>query len=69
MGVTWYMNGYYPDTGYSDGMRLVWCADTSVNPWGIHAFGNWDWHEAADPEYWYYYVSGGEYYPPPPGCP
>jgi len=63
MGVTWYMNGYYPDTGYSDGMRLVWFADTSVNPWGIHAFGNWDWHEAADPEYWYYYVSGGEYYP------
>jgi hypothetical protein len=63
MGITWYMNGNYPDTGYSDGMRLVWFANTSVNPWGIHAFGNYDWHEAADPEYWYYYVSGGENYP------
>ena len=63
IGLTWYMNGYYPDTGYSDGMRLVWFANTSVNPWGIHAFGNYDWHEAAASEYWYYYVDGGEYYP------
>jgi hypothetical protein len=63
IGLTWYMNGYYPDTGYSDGMRLVWFADTSVNHWGIHAFGNYDWHEAAASEYWYYYVDGGEYYP------
>ena len=63
MGVTWCKDGNYPDTGYSEGMRLVWFADTSVNPWGIHAFGNYDWHQAADPEYWYYYVSGGENYP------
>jgi hypothetical protein len=63
IGLTWYMNGYYPDTGYSDGMRLVWFADTSVNPWGIHAFGNYDWHEAAASQYWYYYVDGSEYYP------
>jgi len=63
IGLTWYMDGKYPDTGYSDGMRLVWFADTSVNPWGIHAFGNYDWHEAADAEYWYYYMSGGESYP------
>ncbi len=31
--------------------------------WGYHVFGNYDWHEAADPEYWYYYQSGGENYP------
>jgi PKD repeat protein len=69
--LTWYTDfntedaipGIYPDTGYSDGMRLVWFADETANPWGIHAFGNWDWHEAAAPEYWYYYVQGGENYP------
>lgn len=63
MVVCWEKNGMTPETGYNEGMRLVWFADTSVNPWGIHAFGNWDWHEAADSEYWYYYQSGGESYP------
>ncbi|HPH35471.1 MAG TPA: PEGA domain-containing protein [Methanoregulaceae archaeon] len=53
--------GYVPD--YQSGMRLVWLADTSTNPQGLHAFGNYDWHEAAEPEYWYYYQSGGERYP------
>jgi hypothetical protein len=62
-GLKAYPSGSYPDTGYSDGMRLVWFADTSTNPWGIHAFGNYDWHEAADPEYWYYYQDGAEKYP------
>jgi PKD repeat protein len=55
MVLTWYQDDKYPDSGYSDGMRLVWFADSSTNPWGIHAFGNWDWHEAADSQYWYYY--------------
>lgn len=59
MVVCWYKDGKYPDAGYNDGMRLVWFADTSVNPWGYHVFGNWDWHEAADSEYWYYFQ--GEY--------
>jgi PKD repeat protein len=68
IGITWYKNGLYPDSGYTDGMRMVWFADDSVNKLGpggtgLHAFGNWDWHEAADPQYWYYYISGGEYYP------
>jgi hypothetical protein len=63
MVLTWEKDGKYPDTGYTEGMRLVWFADTSTNPWGIHAFGNWDWHEAADPQYWYYYQDGGQYYP------
>ena len=44
-------------------MRMIWFADTSNNPWGCHAFGNFDWHEAAAPEYWYYYQSGTEKYP------
>jgi hypothetical protein len=67
MVVCWSKDGLYPDTGYADGMRLVWFAaatykdkDNIVNPAEFtpgeyHVFGNWDWHEAADPQYWYYY--------------
>jgi hypothetical protein len=63
MVLTWYREGegYVPD--YVTGMRLIFFADNSTNPWGIHAFGNWDWHESADPEYYYYYVQAGERYP------
>ncbi|MDD1709442.1 MAG: argininosuccinate synthase [Methanoregulaceae archaeon] len=63
MVITWYREdeGYVPD--YTTGMRLVFFSDTSTNPWGIHAFGNWDWHESADPEYYYYYMQGGERFP------
>ncbi|MCK9591288.1 MAG: argininosuccinate synthase [Methanoregula sp.] len=53
--------GYVP--GYYSGLRLVWFTDTSTNPGGLHAFGNYDWHEAADSKYWYYYSSGPEKYP------
>jgi len=63
MVICWYKDGMYPDSGYSEGMRLVWFADTSTNPWGLHVFGNWDWHEAADAKYWYYYQSGSGKYP------
>jgi hypothetical protein len=63
MVITWYRQdeGYVPD--YRTGMRLVFFADSSVNPWGIHAFGNWDWHESADPSSYYFYVQGSERYP------
>ncbi|MDD1654369.1 MAG: PEGA domain-containing protein, partial [Methanomicrobiales archaeon] len=71
MVITWYVDGLaayparsYPDNGYSDGMRLVFLADSSTNPWGVHVFGNWDWHESAEEEYWYYYYgSPTEKYP------
>lgn len=59
----WYQDGKYPDSGYSEGMRLVWFADTSTNPWGLHVFGNWDWHQAAESRYWYFYQSANEKYP------
>jgi parallel beta-helix repeat protein len=65
MVVCWYKDGLYPDTGYTDGMRLVWfaAASSKVGPTDVaglpsgdyHVFGNWEWREAADPEYWYYY--------------
>jgi hypothetical protein len=61
--ITWYKDGNYPDSGYDEGMRLLFFADTSVNPWGAHVFGNFDWHESAGPQYWYYYQSGDEKYP------
>ena len=63
MVITWYhdADGYVPE--YRTGMRLVFFADNSTNPWGIHAFGNYDWHESAAPEYWYYYRQGDEKYP------
>ena len=63
MVITWYHDaeGYVPQ--YRTGMRLIFFADNSTNPWGIHAFGNYDWHESAAPEYWYYYRQGDEKYP------
>jgi hypothetical protein len=63
MVITWYRTGegYVPN--YTTGMRLIFFADNSTNPWGIHAFGNQDWHESASQEYWYYYVQGNERYP------
>jgi len=63
MVITWYKDGDYPDTGYSDGLKLVFYADDSVNPWGYHMMGNYDWHESADQEYWYYFTDGDERYP------
>jgi len=55
MVITWYRteDGYVPN--YYTGMRLVFFADTSTNPYGIHAFGAWDMHECFDERYWYYF--------------
>jgi hypothetical protein len=63
MVLTWNKDGKYPDNGYAVGMRVVWFADTSVNPWGYHVFGHWDFHETIDPQSWYYYTEGKEEYP------
>ncbi len=56
--ITWYRadEGYVPD--YYSGMRLVFFADTSTNPDGIHAFGVSDMHECFDPDYWYFFQPG-----------
>jgi hypothetical protein len=63
MVLCWRQDGKYPDTGFNDGMRVVWFADTSVNAEGLHVFGNWDWHETADEKDWYYNQQGREFFP------
>lgn len=64
--VCWEKDGEYPDSGYSDGMRMVWFAEATEKADGpkgsglYHVFGNYDWKlAAADPSDWYYYA--GEY--------
>lgn len=63
MIVTWYtedatesgeISGYVPDD-YSNGMRLVFFADTSTNPWGKHVFGISDMRACLPEDYWHYY--------------
>jgi hypothetical protein len=63
MVIAWYHagEGYVPQ--YRTGMRLIFFADNSTNPVGIHAFGNYDWQQSAAPEYWYFYQQGEEKYP------
>lgn len=57
--LTWYRAGDgYGDT-YYEGMRTVFFADTSTNPWGYHVFGNWDMHESLPEARWHYF--GGEW--------
>jgi hypothetical protein len=63
MVITWYRENQSYVPGYADGMRLVFFADTSTNPWGVHALGNQDWHDSAAEEYWYYYYQGQDPYP------
>jgi hypothetical protein len=58
MVITWYRadEGYVPD--YYSGMRLVFFADTSTNPDGIHAFGVSDMRECFGSDYWYFFQPG-----------
>ncbi|NTV00966.1 MAG: PEGA domain-containing protein, partial [Methanoregulaceae archaeon] len=63
MVITWYHENQSYVPGYRDGMRLIFFADTSTNPWGVHAMGNHDWHESAAEEYWYFYYQDRQPYP------
>ena len=63
MVVTWYTHdatesgeicGYVPD-GYSNGMRLVFFADTATNPWAKHVFGIGDMCACLPEDCWHYY--------------
>ena len=43
--IAWYKNGNYVNQSYTDGMRNIMFADTSVNPWGYHVFGLYDMNQ------------------------
>jgi hypothetical protein len=69
MIITWYTNGtaegtggYVTDGSYSNGMRLMFFAETT-NADGKHVFGNWDMHETLAPAYWHYYYDGSTMWP------
>ncbi|GAB7016382.1 hypothetical protein JCM10550A_17500 [Methanogenium cariaci] len=55
MVLTWERDGQKAGAGYYDGMRLIFFADTSVNPWGEHIFGNSDMQSALPEEYWHFF--------------
>jgi len=40
--------------------RLVFLADTSSNPDGLHVFGTYDMHECLDEKYWHYYYKSDD---------
>jgi hypothetical protein len=63
MVIAWYQANQSYVPGYADGMRLIFFADTSTNPWGVHALGNEDWHDSAAEEYWYFYYQDQQPYP------
>ncbi len=53
-GQTLYPAGAYVTDGYSDGMRLVFFAETT-SPEVKYVFGNWDMHETLAESRWHYY--------------
>ncbi len=55
MVLTWYKanEGYVP--GYSTGMRIVFYADTSTNPFGLHVFGNSDMKASMPQNEWHFF--------------
>ena len=55
MVLTWYRadEGYVPS--YSTGMRIVFYADTSTNPFGLHVFGNSDMKASMPQNEWHYF--------------
>jgi DMSO/TMAO reductase YedYZ molybdopterin-dependent catalytic subunit len=57
IGITWFRDGaYVPD--YTDGMKVVFFADDSTNPWGYHVYGNYDMNQTMAEEYRHYYQPG-----------
>jgi PKD repeat protein len=60
LGITWYKDGMYPDSGYDEGMRLIMFADAKANTYGWntsgwHVFGNADMRDTWLPAFWYNY--------------
>jgi hypothetical protein len=58
MVLAWERDGQKAGAGYNDGIRLQFFADTSVNQWGKHIFGNSDMRSALPKEYWHFFQPG-----------
>ena len=50
MIIAWWFNGSYVPS-FTDGMRLVFLADTSNNPDGVHCYGIWDMNQTLPSAY------------------
>jgi hypothetical protein len=69
--LTWYSVGAgesgatsgYTGANYTSGMRCMFFADTSRNPWKKHIAGIGDMVESIPPEYYHYYVNLPVFYP------
>ncbi|GMX58663.1 MAG: hypothetical protein MCSN_3170 [Candidatus Microsyncoccus archaeolyticus] len=58
--LTWRKNSSY---SFTASPQLIFMADTSVNPWGVNCFGNWDMHETLPESNWTYQWNNGQLYP------
>ncbi len=58
MVLAWEKDGQKAGAGYYDGMRLVFFADTSVNSWGMHIFGNSDMRATFPEDNWHFFQPG-----------
>jgi PKD repeat protein len=58
MIVAWWYNDTYVPT-FDSGIRLLFLADTSTNPYGYHCYGVWDMNQTLPPEYYYFNYEAG----------
>jgi hypothetical protein len=57
--LTWYRaDEGYVNESYATGIRNVFFADTTTNPWAQHVFGLWDMHETVPEKFWHFYQPG-----------
>ncbi|MDY6911182.1 MAG: molybdopterin-dependent oxidoreductase [Chloroflexota bacterium] len=62
MVLCWKKDSAYSGNGYSDGMQLVFLAQTT-NAAGQYVFGNQDMHDCLPEANWHYYWQGSTQYP------
>ncbi|WP_440949379.1 hypothetical protein [Methanosphaerula subterraneus] len=55
IGLVWFNADEGMVPAYQTGMRLVFFADTSVNPWHLHVFGNSDMQATIPRDEWHYF--------------
>ncbi len=61
--ICWWKDGLYTGPNWPDGMRLVFFADNTTNPWGLHVFGHQDMKDCLPEANWHWYYDGAIQYP------